>query len=85
MAPYGARYRRTGVYTNIHRSYHGTGLLTSFGDILVTGETLPAMFLAGMQAPGSCRLGSSNLALRQVGRLSSQAVMRGMVCLHRSW
>jgi hypothetical protein len=38
-APAGARYSRTGQYTNIHRGYHGTALLTSRGDILISGES----------------------------------------------
>lgn len=36
-APVGARYRRTGAMTTIFRAYHGQAVLTSHGDILVSG------------------------------------------------
>jgi len=77
VAPYGARYRRTGVYTNIMRNYHNTGLLTSFGDILVTGETLVGHSLPcvwqGCKHQGHVDW-TAELAHRQVGRLASQSL-----------
>jgi hypothetical protein len=38
VAERGQRYKRTAAYTNIFRAYHGTAILTSYGDILVSGE-----------------------------------------------
>jgi hypothetical protein len=43
-APAGRRYRRTGAYTNIARMYHGSHLMTSYGDILVGGSTIAEGF-----------------------------------------
>lgn len=43
-APAGQRYRRTGAYTNIARVYHGSHVMTSYGDILVGGSTIAEGF-----------------------------------------
>lgn len=43
-APAGRRYRRTGAYTNIARMYHGSHVMTSYGDILVGGTTIAEGF-----------------------------------------
>jgi hypothetical protein len=44
FAPAGRRYRRTGAYTNIARMYHGSHIMTSYGDILVGGSTIAEGF-----------------------------------------
>ncbi|KAF6258550.1 hypothetical protein COO60DRAFT_1701302 [Scenedesmus sp. NREL 46B-D3] len=43
-APAGQRYRRTGVYSNIARFYHGTAVMASYGDILLAGSTVAKGF-----------------------------------------
>ncbi len=43
-APAGKRYRRTGAYTNIARMYHGSHVMTSYGDIVVAGSTIAEGF-----------------------------------------
>jgi hypothetical protein len=43
-APAGRRYRRTGAYTNIARMYHGSHVMTSYGDILLGGSTIAEGF-----------------------------------------
>jgi hypothetical protein len=43
-APAGQRFRRTGAYTNIARFYHGTAVMTSYGDILLGGSSIAKGF-----------------------------------------
>lgn len=53
-APAGSRYRRTGAFTRIARMYHSSHLLTSYGDVLCSGESVGVGVWGGHNKCASC-------------------------------